>query len=164
MSNIHIVKNKMLNSYNAVGKLEIGLSKLINTLSVISNNHFNKTTPIVDEILPMLDSSIKNIEDTVRDTENNLKRYLHEFNKASRKTIADHNSIKIGLNQLKISSVELDYLYEYYGPEKVFVEHLELEQRLKYMIPKLSQFKNSLMLYKMMIDFNNKKLRIGVRK
>lgn len=160
---ISTVKNKMLNSYVSIGKLEININRLINTLSTIDIVRYNNATPIINELIPILNDTSLYIEITIKDTKKELPIFLSEFNKAGKKIIDECKLMQIELEQLKIKFMVLEYLYEQYGSEKVLITYLELESFLKNSIPKLLQFKNSLMLFKMMIDANNRKLIVRVR-
>lgn len=160
---IPIVKNKMIKSYVSIGKLEIDINRLINTLTTINIVEYNNATPIISELIPILNDTLQYIENTIKDTEKELPRFFSVFNKVGKKTIDACKSMRIELEQLKNKSMELDYLYKQYGSEKVLTTYLELESVLQNSIPKLSQFKNELQIFKNMIDFNNNKLKVGVR-
>ena len=79
------------------------------------------------------------------------------------------NTLKSNLSDIKMLSIEKYELYKYYERMEFLLDDgvynmVMNTSDLKSFIPSLNSVKNELMIFKMMIDRNNNKLRIGVRR
>lgn len=155
---VRTLKNKMGELYVEMGNIETKLSSLMNELNIINMVRYNNNTPIIEDLIRMVKQGSDDTREIYNFTNVNVRRVFNEYNKASNNIINKFDSTYNELQGLKQSSKELDYLYEYYGDEKVLTTYLELEHRLKSYLPNVSRLKNDVMLYKLMIDFNNKKI------
>ena len=168
--NIWVVKNNMYQSYSSCGLLESDLSQLIDILnSVEVSNAY-----IVSEYISTIDYTINTVK---RDFEIMLqvnKVELHilfsEFNSKTSDMIHELDALSSELNSLSLMADELYMQYTLYKSDEsnesneFFPEYFLSVDGLREFIPKIVSVKNELEIFKMMIDTNNNKLRVGVRR
>jgi len=168
--NIWVVKNNMYQSYSSCGLLESDLSQLIDILnSVEVSNAY-----IVSEYISTIDYTINTVK---RDFEIMLqvnKVELHilfsEFNSKTSDMISELDALSSELNSLSLMADELYMQYTLYKLDEsnesneISPEYFLSADSLREFIPKIVSVKNELEIFKMMIDTNNNKLRVGVRR
>ena len=74
------------------------------------------------------------------------------------------NRLSSDLKRLSIMATELYTLYKIAESMEFFLTYFLSAERLRDFIPSIVEVKNELQLFKMMIDTNNRKLRVGVRR
>ena len=89
---------------------------------------------------------------------------FREFNNKNRHMIFKLNMLSSELNRLSVMATELYTLYKLSESMEFFLEYLLSADWLRRFIPSIVRVKNDLQVFKMMIDINNRKLRVGVRR
>lgn len=166
---ISTVKNNMYQSYSVCGILENNLSQLISILNVVDGSTANK----VSSYIASIEHTISNVEMLFKKMYQLNRVELHiffsELNSKNREMISKIAMLKKYMDFLKKASIEKYELYRYYAGMEFLANynlHMVLISSidLKRYIPILNNLKNDIQLFKLMIDTNNNKLRIGVRK
>lgn len=166
---ISIVKNNMYQSYSSCIALETNINQLVNIINRVDGS----TTSRISSYIPTIDYSlnivIKNFERMLQVNSAELHIFFSEFNSKNRDMNFKLKTLKKQLTDLKNLSNAKYYLYRYYGGMEFLLNGgvynmLMNTSDLKNYIPILISIKNDIQLFKLMIDTNNNKLRIGVRR
>jgi len=170
--NIWVVKNNMYQSYSSCGSLESDLSQLIDILnSVEVDNAY-----IVSEYISVIDYTLstvkRDLEIMLQVNEVELHIFFSEFNSKTSEMIYELDALSSELNSLSLMADELYMQYTLYKLDESLEEGYEFfppeyylsADCLRDFIPIIVSVKNELEIFKMMIDTNNNKLRVGVRR
>lgn len=155
------VKNNMYQSYISCTLLEINLNNLINILNRVDD----KNAYIVSQYMPIVNRTIKkakrNFDKMLELNTSELHILFSEINKKNYDINMQLNILSIELNGLSLMSTKLYILYKLANSMRLdmFIN----AKSLKAFIPKIYQFKNELQIFKIMINFNNEKLKVGAR-
>jgi hypothetical protein len=162
---ITTVKNNMYHSYSSCGLLESDLSQLIDIL----NNVEDSEAYIVSEHISTIDHTIntvkRNFEQMLELNKIELHIFFSEFNSKTEDMIKEIDKLSDDLDRLSSMADELyrrestDTFLEYF----LNVDSLNADS-LREFIPDIISVKNELEIFKMMIDTNNNKLVVGVRR
>ena len=161
---ISVVKNNMYQSYSSCTILENKLSQLISIL----NSADDSTAYIVSQYISNIDYTMnivkRNFERMLQLNTVELHILFSEFNKKNRDMIFKLNMLSSELKRLSIMATELYTLYKLSEGMEFFLEYFLSADSLRRFIPSIVRVKNELEIFKMMIDTNNRKLRVGVRR
>lgn len=164
MSTIPIVKNMMLQVSNSFTTLETNINQLIEILNVVEDG----TSNAVYEYIPTIESTLLNIKPMVEQMYHmnsmELNILFSELNDKTNDVINQMVMIGETLDNLTMLSNELYELFKESESMEFFLEYSMSATQLKEHISTLVNFKNELVMFKVMIDNNNNKLRVGVRK
>lgn len=159
-----VVKSNMMKAYISCGILESELSQLISLLNMVEI----ETSYTISDYIPTISMTITN---TISDfkTMLNLNRVeLHilfdTFNNKTSEVISELEILKNDLQELYLLSIELYMLYQLSQAMEGFLEFALNEKDLKRFTPSISLVKSKLEVFKLMIDENNNKLKVGVRR
>lgn len=161
---ISIVKNNMLQSYSSCTILENNLSQLISILNSVDDSN----AYIVSQYISTIDYSMgavkRNFERMLQLNKVELHILFSEFNNKNRDMIFQLDMLSRELNRLSVMATELYTLYKLSESMEFFLEYFLSANSLKRFIPSIVRVKNDLQVFKMMIDTNNRKLRVGARR
>lgn len=161
---ISIVKNNMYQSYSSCTILENNLSQLISILNSVDDSN----AYIVSQYISTIDYSMgtvkRNFDRMLQLNKVELHILFSEFNNKNRDMIFKLNMLSSELNRLSVMANELYTLYKLAESMEFFLEYFLSADSLRRFIPSIVRVKNDLQVFKMMIDTNNNKLRIGVRR
>lgn len=166
---ISVVKNNMYQSYSSCIALENNINQLVSIINSVDGSTTNRISsyiPIVDYSLNIV---IRNFNTMLSLNRVELHILFREFNSRNSDMIFKLNTLKSKLSDIKILSIEkyVEYIYfermEFLANDWVYSMVMNTSD-LKLFIPSLNSVKNELMMFKTMIDRNNNKLRIGVRR
>jgi len=164
MSTIPIVKNMMLQVSNSFTTLETNINQFIEILNVVEDG----TSNAVYEYIPTIESTLLNIKPMVEQMYHmnsmELNILFSELNDKTNDVINQMVMIGETLDNLTMLSNELYELFKESESMEFFLEYSMSATQLKEHISTLVNFKNELVMFKVMIDNNNNKLRVGVRK
>lgn len=169
MSSISVVKGIMQQSYTSCNQLENNISQLVSILNMVDGSTANK----VSDYIPTIEYTTSNVhrlfERMYQINSVELHILFSELNSKNREMNTKITMLKKDLSELKITSIEKYELYKYYESMEFLLDDglytmLINANDLKKHIPTLNNLKNDLQVFKMMVDTNNKKLRVGVRK
>ncbi len=161
---VSVVKNNMYQSYLSCNILENYLSQLISILNSVDDSN----TYIVSQYIPTIEYSLntvkRNFERMLQVNRVELHILFSEFNNKTNDMIMKLNILSSDLERLAVMATELYTLYKLAESMEFFLEYSLSADDLKKFIPNIVRVKNELQVFKMMIDINNRKLRIGVRR
>jgi len=161
---ISVVKNNMYQSYLSCTILENYLSQLISILNSVDDSNAH----IVSQYIPTIEYSLntvkRNFERMLQVNRVELHILFSEFNNKTNDMIMKLNILSSDLERLAVMATELYTLYKLAESMEFFLEYSLSADDLKKFIPNIVRVKNELQVFKMMIDINNRKLRIGVRR
>lgn len=161
---ISVVKNNMYQSYSSCTILENNLSQLISILNSVDDSNAN----MVSQFIPTIDYTMnmvkRNFERMLQLNKAELHIFFSEFNDETSDMIMKLNILSSDLNRLSELATELYTLYKLAESMEFFLEYFLSADSLRIFIPNIVRVKNELQIFKMMIDINNRKLRVGVRK
>lgn len=166
---ISVVKNNMYQSYSSCNILENNLSQLISILNSVDGSTTNRISSYIPTIDYSLNIVIRNFNTMLSLNRVELNILFSEFNSKNSDMNFKLNTLKSNLSDIKTLSIEKYKIYEYYASMEFLLDDgvynmVMNTNDLKFFIPALNSVKNELMMFKMMIDTNNKKLRVGVRR
>ena len=162
--NISVVKNNMYQSYSSCGILENNLSQLISILNSVDDSNAYIVSQYISSIEFPLNTVKRNFERMLQANRIELPIFFSEFNNKTSDMIFKLNMLSKDLKQLSELATELYALYKLAESMEFFLEYSLSADNLKRFIPSIVRVKNELQVFKMMIDINNRKLRIGVRR
>lgn len=166
---ISTVKNNMYQSYSICSTLETNLSQLVSILNRVDGSTANK----VSDYISTIENTISNVERLFKKMYQLNRVELHiffsELNSRNIEMINKIAMLRKYLDFLKKASIEKYELYRYYASMEFLANYnlyivLISSIDLKRYIPILNNLKNELQVFKQMIDANNRKLRVGVRR
>lgn len=161
---ISVVKNNMYQSYSSCTILENNLSQLISILNSVDDSN----AYIVSQYISTIDYSMgtvkRNFDRMLQLNKVELHILFSEFNNKNRDMIFKLNMLSSELNRLSIMATELYTLYKLAESMEFILEYFLSADDLRKFIPSIVRVKNELQIFKMMIDTNNNKLRVGVRR
>lgn len=166
---ISVVKNNMYQSYSSCNILENNLSQLISILNSVDGSTTNRISSYIPTIDYSLNIVIRNFNTMLSLNRVELDILFSEFNSKNSDMNFKLNTLKSNLSDIKTLSIEKYDIYKYYASMEFLLDDgvynmVMNTNDLKFFIPALNSVKNELMMFKMMIDTNNKKLRVGVRR
>lgn len=166
---ISVVKNNMYQSYSSCNILENNLSQLISILNSVDGSTTNRISSYIPTIDYSLNIVIRNFNTMLSLNRVELNILFSEFNSKNSDMNFKLNTLKSNLSDIKTLSIEKYKIYKYYASMEFLLDDgvynmVMNTNDLKFFIPALNSVKNELMMFKMMIDINNKKLRVGVRR
>ena len=166
---ISVVKNNMYQSYSSCNILENNLSQLISILNSVDGSTTNRISSYIPTIDYSLNIVIRNFNTMLSLNRVELNILFSEFNSKNSDMNFKLNTLKSNLSDIKTLSIEKYKIYKYYASMEFLLDDgvynmVMNTNDLKFFIPALNSVKNELMVFKMMIDTNNKKLRVGVRR
>ena len=161
---ISVVKNNMYQSYSSCTILENNLSQLISILNSVDDSN----AYIVSQFIPTIDTTMntvkRNFERMLQINRVELHILFSEFNNKSNDMIMKLNKLSSDLKRLSVMADELYTLYKLAESMEFYLEYFLTADSLRRFTPNIVKVKNELQIFKMMIDTNNRKLRVGVRK
>lgn len=158
------VKNNMYQSYSSCTILENHLNQLISILNSVDDSNANIVSQYISSIKPTLNRVKTNFDIMLRMNRVELHILFSEFNNKTSNMIFKLNMLSSDLERLSIMANELYTLYKLAESMEFFLEYFLSADSLRRFIPSIVEVKNELQVFKMMIDINNRKLRIGVRR
>lgn len=161
---ISVVKNNMYQSYSSCGILENNLSQLISILNNVDDSNANIVSQFISNMEYPLNTVKRNFDRMLKVNRIELPIFFSEFNNKTSNMIMKLNILSSDLKRLSIMATELYTLYKLAESMEFFLEYFLSADRLRDFIPSIVEVKNELQVFKMMIDTNNKKLRVGVRR
>lgn len=164
MATIWVVKNNMYQSYSLCAILENNLSQLISILNSVDDSNAYIVSEYISTIDYTIDTVKRNFERMLQVNRVELHILFSEFNNKTSDMIMKLNMLSSDLKRLSIMATELYTLYKLAESMEFFLEYLLSADRLRDFIPSIVKVKNELQVFKMMIDINNKKLIVGVRR
>ena len=161
---ISVVKNNMYQSYSSCTILENNLSQLISILNSVDDSNAYIVSDYVSTIDYTIDTVKRNFERMLQINKVELHIFFSEFNNKNRDMIFKLDMLSSDLKRLSVMADELYTLYKLSESMEFFLEYFLSANDLKRFIPSIVRIKNELQIFKIMIDTNNRKLRVGVRK
>ena len=161
---ISVVKNNMYHSYSSCTILENHLSQLISILNSVDDSNAYIVSQYISTIDYTMNTVKRNFERMLQVNRVELHILFSEFNNKSSDMIMKLNILSSDLKRLSVMANELYTLYKLAESMEFFLEYSLSANSLRNFIPNIVRVKNELQIFKMMIDINNKKLRIGVRR
>ena len=161
---ISVVKNNMYQSYSSCTILENNLSQLISILNSVNDSNANIVSQYISTIDYTMNTVKRNFERMLQVNRVELHILFSEFNKKTNDIIRKLNKLSSDLKKLSKMADELYELYKLSESMEFYLEYSLSADNLKRFTPNIVEVKNELQIFKMMIDTNNKKLRVGVRK
>lgn len=161
---ISVVKNNMYQSYSSCTILENNLSQLISILNSVDDSNAYIVSQYISTIDYTMNTVKRNFERMLQVNRVELHILFSEFNNKSSDMIMKLNILSSELNRLSVMATELYTLYKLAESMEFFLEYFLSADNLRRFIPNIVKIKNELQIFKMMIDTNNKKLRVGVRR
>lgn len=166
---ISIVKNNMYQSYSSCMALETKISQLVSIINSVDGSTTNRVSSFIPTIEHSLNIVIRNFDTMLSLNRVELHILFSEFNSKNRDMNSKLNSLKSSLADIEALSIEKYMVYKYWSrieyllDDDVYKAVMGTDD-LRAFIPSLNSVKNELMVFKMMIDTNNNKLRIGLRR
>ena len=168
---ISVVKNNMYQSYSSCTILENHLSQLISILNSVDDS----TAYIVSQYISTIDHSMgtvkRNFGRMLQVNKFELHILFSEFNNKTMDMIFKLNMLSSELNRLSIMAAVIYNLYILLESVELALESIGFSVEyfisvgiLRGFIPIIVMVKNDLQVFKMLIDTNNRKLRVGVRR
>lgn len=161
---ISVVKNNMYQSYSSCTILENNLSQLISILNSVDDSNAYIVSQYISTINYTMNTVKRNFERMLQVNRVELHILFSEFNNKSSDMIMKLNILSSDLKRLSVMADELYTLYKLAESMEFFLEYFLSADSLRRFIPNIARVKNELQIFKMMVDTNNKKLRVGVRK
>ena len=161
---ISVVKNNMYQSYSSCTILENNLSQLISILNSVDDSNAYIVSQHISTIDYTMNTVKRNFERMLQLNRVNLHILFSEFNNKNRDMIFKLNMLSSELNRLSVMATDLYTLYKISESMEFFLEYILSPDHLRRFIPSIVRVKNELQIFKMMIDTNNRKLRVGVRR
>ena len=161
---ISVVKNNMYQSYSSCTILENNLSQLISILNSVDDSNAYIVSQHISTIDYTMNTVKRNFEKMLQLNRVNLHILFSEFNNKNRDMIFKLNMLSSELNRLSVMATDLYILYKIAESMEFFPQYFLSADSLRRFIPSIVGVKNELQIFKMMIDTNNRKLRIGVRR
>lgn len=161
---ISVVKNNMYQSYSSCTILENNLSQLISILNSVDDSNAYIVSQHISTIDYTMNTVKINFERMLQLNRVNLHILFSEFNNKNRDMIFKLNMLSSELNRLSVMATDLYILYKISESMEFFLEYFLSADSLRRFIPSIVMVKNELQIFKMMIDTNNRKLRVGVRR
>ena len=162
------VKNNMYQSYSSCGLLESDLSQLIDSLNNVEDSEAYIVSEHISTIDHTIDTVESNFERMLELNKAELHIFFNEFNSKTRDMIMELDKLSNDLDELSTMADELYTSYKLAESVGSFLEYfLDTDlnaDSLREFIPGIVEVKNELQVFKMMIDTNNNKLVVGVRK
>ncbi len=158
------VKNNMYQSYSSCAILENNLSQLISILNSVDDSNAYIVSQYISTIEYPLNTVKRNFERMLQVNRFELHILFSEFNNKTSNMILKLNMLSSDLKRLSVMATELYTLYKLAESMEFFLTYFLSADSLRSFIPNIVKVKNELQIFKMMIDTNNKKLRIGVRR
>lgn len=161
---ISVVKNNMYQSYSSCTILENNLSQLISILNSVDDSNAYIVSQHISTIDYTMNTVKRNFERMLQLNRVDLHILFSEFNNKNRDMIFKLNMLSSELNRLSVMATDLYILYKISESMEFFLEYFLSADSLRRFIPSIVRVKNELQIFKMMIDTNNRKLRVGVRR
>ena len=161
---ISVVKNNMYQSYSSCTILENNLSQLISILNSVDDSNAYIVSQYISTIDYTMNTVKRNFERMLQVNRVELHILFSEFNNKSSDMIMKLNILSSDLKRLSVMADELYTLYKLAESMEFFLEYFLSADSLRRFIPSIVRVKNELQIFKMMIDTNNRKLRVGVRR
>ena len=161
---ISVVKNNMYQSYSSCTILENNLSQLISILNSVDDSNAYIVSQYISTIDYTMNTVKRNFDRMLQLNKVELHILFSEFNNKNMDMIFKLNMLSSELNRLSVMATELYTLYKLAESMEFFLEYFLSADSLRRFTPSIVRVKNELQLFKMMIDTNNKKIRVGVRK
>jgi len=158
------VKNNMYQSYSSCTILENSLNQLISILNSVDDSNAYIVSQYISTIEFPLNTVKRNFDRMLQLNKAELHIFFSEFNNKTSNMIFKLNMLSSDLKRLSIMATELYTLYKLAESMEFFLEYFLSADSLRNFIPSIVEVKNELQVFKMMIDINNRKLRIGVRR
>jgi len=158
------VKNNMYQSYSSCTILENSLNQLINILNSVDDSNAYIVSQYISTIEFPLNTVKRNFDRMLKVNRAELHIFFSEFNNKTNDMIMKLNMLSSDLKRLSIMATELYTLYKIAESMEFFLTYFLSADSLRRFIPNIVKVKNELQVFKMMIDINNRKLRIGVRR
>lgn len=158
------VKNNMYQSYTSCTILENSLNQLISILNSVDDSNAYIVSQYISTIEFPLNTVKRNFDRMLQLNKAELHIFFSEFNNKTSNMIFKLNMLSSDLKRLSIMATELYTLYKLAESMEFFLEYFLSADSLRNFIPSIVEVKNELQVFKMMIDINNRKLRIGVRR
>ena len=158
------VKNNMYQSYSSCTILENHLNQLISILNSVDDSNAYIVSQYISTIEFPLNTVKRNFDRMLQLNKVELHILFSEFNNKTSNMIFKLNMLSSDLKRLSIMATELYTLYKLAESMEFFLTYSLSADRLRDFIPSIVRVKNELQVFKMMIDINNRKLRIGVRR
>ena len=159
---ISVVKNNMYQSYSSCTILENNLSQLISILNSVNDSNAYIVSQYISTIDYTMNTVKRNFERMLQVNRVELHILFSEFNNKSSDMIMKLNILSSDLKRLSVMADELYTLYKLAESMEFFLEYFLSADSLRRFIPNIVRVKNELQVFKMMIDTNNRKLRVGV--
>lgn len=158
------VKNNMYQSYSSCAILENNLSQLISILNRVDDSNAYIVSQYISSIEFPLNTVKRNFDQMLQLNKVELHIFFSEFNNKTSDMIMKLDKLSSDLERLSIMATELYTLYKIAESMEFSLTYFLSAERLRDFIPSIVEVKNELQLFKMMIDTNNRKLRVGVRR
>lgn len=158
------VKNNMHQSYSSCTILENSLNQLISILNSVDDSNAYIVSQYISTIEYPLNTVKRNFDRMLQLNKAELHIFFSEFNNKTSNMIFKLNMLSSDLKRLSVMATELYTLYKLAESMEFFLEYFLSADSLRNFIPSIVKVKNELQVFKMMIDINNRKLRIGVRR
>ena len=161
---ISVVKNNMYQSYSSCTILENHLNQLISILNSVNDSTANIVSQYISGIEFPLNTVKRNFDRMLQVNKVELHIFFSEFNDKTRDMIMKLDKLSKDLDRLTKMATELYTLYKLSESMEFYLEYSLSANDLRRFIPNIVHVKNELQVFKMMIDTNNRKLRVGVRR
>lgn len=161
---ISVVKNNMYQSYSSCTILENNLSQLISILNSVDDSNAYIVSQYISTIDYTMNTVKRNFDIMLQLNRVELHILFSEFNNKNSDMIMKLNILSSELKRLSVMATELYTLYKLAESMEFFLEYFLSANSLRRFIPSIVRVKNELQLFKMMIDTNNRKLMVGVRR
>lgn len=158
------VKNNMFQSFISCGTLENNLSQLISLLNSVDEKNSYKVSNYISTIVHTVITAKRNFDKMLQLNIVELDILFSKLNSKTKDIISKLNSLVNDLNKLKKLADEIYMWHKIYEKSEFFLGYLISAKILKTFAPKLMRVKNELQIFKRLIDSNNKKLKVGVRR
>ena len=159
-----IVKSNMMKSYLSCGALERELSQLINLLNVVEVETSNTISDYIPTISRTITSTILDFRTMLSINSVELHILFDVFNNKTSDIISELETLKDDLQELNLLSETIYMAHLIDVSIEGFLEIIYSEDDLKKFTPSISLTKSKLEVFKIMIDENNNKLKVGGRR
>ena len=164
---ISVVKNNMYQAYSSCGLLESDLSQLIDILNSVDGSNAYIVSEHISTMDYTMDTVKRNFERMLEVNKAELHILFSEFNSKTSDMIYELDALSSELESLSSMADELYTQYTLCKLDegmKFFLENFLSADDLRRFIPNIVKIKNELQIFKMMVDTNNNKLVVGVRR
>jgi len=164
---ISVVKNNMYQAYSSCGLLESDLSQLIDILNSVDDSNAYIVSEHISTMDYTMDTVKRNFERMLEVNKAELHILFSEFNSKTSDMIYELDALSSELESLSSMADELYTQYTLCKLDegmKFFLENFLSADDLRRFIPNIVKIKNELQIFKMMVDTNNNKLVVGVRR